>query len=144
MRLRMSRCLPTRYLTKHSTPTAMCSWFNFTSIYNSRKVHTDSESSGKLKESKTIVKLALTGNFIITIAKFTAWFATGSSSMLSETIHSVVDCGNQALLLIGLQNSQSHADQMHPYGYGNFVTVHTYLMKFDNESFEVYCENKKY
>jgi len=41
--------------------------------------------------------------------------------MMSEFIHSVVDCGNQSLLLMGLRDSQNEADRLHPYGYGKSV-----------------------
>lgn len=67
------------------------------------------------------VHRALMGNVIICLAKFGAWASSGSSSMLSEFIHSVVDCGNQSLLLVGLRSSQLSADGKHPYGYGKSV-----------------------
>lgn len=54
-------------------------------------------------------------------AKFGAWVSSGSSAMLAEFIHSVVDCGNQSLLLIGLRDSQMEADRKHPYGYGKSI-----------------------
>lgn len=64
---------------------------------------------------------ALIGNVLICVAKFGAWAASGSSGMFSEFIHSVVDCGNQALLLIGLRDSRLAADRKHPYGYGKSI-----------------------
>jgi len=67
------------------------------------------------------VRRALTGNTIICVAKFGAWLSSGSSCMLSEFIHSVVDCGNQTLLLVGLRDSRNVADRKHPYGYGKSI-----------------------
>ena len=67
------------------------------------------------------VRRALMGNVVIAIAKLGAWVSSGSSSMLSEFVHSLVDCGNQSLLLIGLWDSSNVADRAHPYGYGKSI-----------------------
>lgn len=64
------------------------------------------------------VTRALWGNVVIAVAKAAAWISSGSSAMMSETVHSLVDCGNQALLLIGLREMGQTADHRHPYGYG--------------------------
>jgi len=56
--------------------------------------------------SKRVIYAALAGNTLIAITKFAAAVYTGSSAMLSEGIHSVVDTGNQALLLHGLKRAQ--------------------------------------
>jgi zinc transporter 9 len=73
------------------------------------------------KKTAKNVQRALIGNVIICAAKLGAWITSGSSSMMSEFIHSVVDCGNQSLLLMGLRDSQNEADRLHPYGYGKSV-----------------------
>lgn len=68
--------------------------------------------------SKKVIYAALVGNSLIAVTKFAAAMWTGSSAMLSETIHSVVDTGNQVLLLHGIRQASKPADETHPFGYG--------------------------
>ncbi len=71
--------------------------------------------------SRKVVIAAMIGNGLIAVTKFAASAFTGSSAMFAEAVHSVVDTGNQALLLYGLRRAARPADAAHPFGYGKEI-----------------------
>lgn len=70
------------------------------------------------QESRTAVIAALIGNLCIAVTKGVAAAISGSSAMLSEAVHSLVDTGNEVLLIYGQHRSTKPPDEVHPYGYG--------------------------
>ena len=68
--------------------------------------------------SRTAIIAALIGNLLVAVTKGVAAALTGSSAMLSEAVHSVVDTGNEVLLLHGQRRAAKPPDEVHPYGYG--------------------------
>jgi cation diffusion facilitator family transporter len=68
--------------------------------------------------SRKAIYAALLANGLIALTKFIAAFWTGSSSMLSEGVHSLVDTGNELLLLYGLHRARRSPDAARPLGYG--------------------------
>jgi cation diffusion facilitator family transporter len=68
--------------------------------------------------STRTILAALSANLGIAIAKLVGYFFTASSSMLAESIHSVADTSNQALLLLGSRRARKIATPEHPFGYG--------------------------
>jgi len=81
-------------------------------------------------ESKTAIVAAIFGNIAIAVTKFTAAFITGSSAMTSEGIHSFVDTGNGALILLGLRQSRKPPDAEHPFGYGKELYFWSLIVSF--------------
>lgn len=75
-------------------------------------------NSMSTKGSKLSIYGAILANLAIAISKFFAASYTGSSAMVSEGIHSLVDTSNGLLLLFGIKRSEKPADATHPFGYG--------------------------
>lgn len=78
--------------------------------------------------SRKVIYAALVGNALISVTKLGAAAYTGSSAMLSEGIHSLVDTGNQVLLLLGLNRSKRLPDAEHPFGYGKEVYFWSFVV----------------
>ncbi len=78
--------------------------------------------------SRIAVFAAIIGNLIIAIIKFIAAAITGSSAMISEGIHSLVDTGNGVLVLLGMNRAKQPADETHPFGYGKSLYFWTHIV----------------
>ena len=78
--------------------------------------------------SKKVIYAALAGNTLIAITKFIASFMTGSSAMLSEGIHSLVDTGNQGLLLYGMKQAEKPASPEFPFGHGKEIYFWSFVV----------------
>ncbi len=78
--------------------------------------------------STRVIIAALIGNGTIAITKFFAAFTTGSSAMLSEGIHSLVDTGNQILLLYGMKQAKKPADEAFPFGHGKEIYFWSFVV----------------
>ena len=80
------------------------------------------------EESKEAVIAAIVGNLLIAVSKFIAAAFSGSSAMLSEAIHSLVDTGNGSLMLYGMRRSRKDPDRQHPFGYGRELYFWTLIV----------------
>jgi cation diffusion facilitator family transporter len=93
-------------------------------------------------ESPTAVFLALGANALIAVCKFGAAAFTGSGAMLAEAIHSLADCLNQLLLLLGMRHAREPASELHPLGSGRvsyfYSMIVALMLFFIGGAFSVY------
>lgn len=83
--------------------------------------------SGHANSLKAIF-LALGANFAIFLSKLVAALVTGSGAMLAEAVHSLADCGNQGLLLLGMRQTQRPASDEFPLGWGRAMYFWSFLV----------------
>ena len=83
--------------------------------------------SGKADSLKTIF-FALGANFAIFVTKAFAAFVTGSGAMSAEAVHSLADCGNQCLLLLGLKDAKAPPSPDYPLGHGKAIYFWSFLV----------------
>jgi len=81
-----------------------------------------------MASSKKAIYAAIIGNFAIAVTKFLGAAVSGSSAMLAEGIHSLVDTGNGGLLLLGIRRSKRPPDDQHPYGYGKSLYFYALIV----------------
>lgn len=81
-----------------------------------------------MASSKKSIYGALVANLLIAITKFIAGIISGSGSMISEGIHSLVDTVNEVLLLFGLHRSKKEPDSLHPFGYGKELYFWSFIV----------------
>ncbi len=78
--------------------------------------------------TKKVIYAALAGNTLIAITKIIATLFTGSSAMLSESLHSIVDTCNQLLLLYGIKQSKKPATDKFPFGHGKEIYFWSFIV----------------
>lgn len=79
-------------------------------------------------DSTRAILFALGANFAIACSKGVAAFFTGSGAMLAETVHSLADCGNQLLLMLGMKQARRAPSADYPLGYGKAIYFWSFLV----------------
>jgi cation diffusion facilitator family transporter len=90
--------------------------------------NTGGSTAGSSAGSTRAILAAGGANLGIAIVKFIAFLLSGSSSLLAESVHSLADTANQALLLLGGRKSRRVADDAHPFGYGRERYVYAFVV----------------
>lgn len=80
------------------------------------------------RSSRKVIYAALLGNLLVALTKFAAAALTGSAAMSSEAVHSLVDTGNEVLLLYGLHRAARPADEQHPLGHGRELYFWSFIV----------------
>ncbi|MDA3942782.1 MAG: cation diffusion facilitator family transporter [Bacteroidetes bacterium] len=78
--------------------------------------------------SKTVILAAMSGNALVAVSKFVASIFSGSTAMFAEGVHSVIDTGNQALLLFGMRQARKPPDDQFPFGYGKEIYFWSFMV----------------
>jgi cation diffusion facilitator family transporter len=80
------------------------------------------------RSTRRAVYAALIGNLLVLITKLAAALWTGSAAMLSEAVHSLIDCANELLLLHGMRRAARPPDRTHPLGYGRELYFWSFIV----------------
>ncbi len=78
--------------------------------------------------SKLFIYVGITADVSIAVTKFIAAAITGSSAMVSEGVHSIIDSVNQVLLLFGIKKGKKKPDEKRPFGYGKEIYFWSFIV----------------